>query len=575
MRRELSLPLVLVAALVLLLPDAHADGPDASGNFWAATANDYVPLAAVGTPVPLATGTNQANVTLPFAFPWYGVSYSTVSVSVRGGVRFTSGGSIPSSNGCLPQTGDAPDIAVFWDNLSLGSGAVRTWSDGPGGRFIIGWEGVASSQGGSGSFQIQLYPSGIVELHYLDVTFGDNNVTGGASATIGFQNRVGGTAAAGNYLSIGCNAAVLSDSSAFLFGPCGDADGDGTFDATCGGTDCDDANAAVNTSATEVCNGIDDDCDGAAGTTATVFDASSTNSGTNRYRGDVVLVSQDTWLDAVDFWLSPGSNAVTVSVYSGSAADGPFTRLIQQPAVAASGGYGWRSSGRLDLQLLAGTYYAFVAEWTGNVGYGYTSGPSYPTAMTFGSAVRAISNSGAAPSTLTSSSTSTSWGYRMRFTIGGDVDADGDGVAICAGDCDDESANAYPGAAELCDGLDSDCDGVISPLETDADGDGAPLCLGDCNDNNAAVSPLAAEICDGLDTNCDGVVPANEADSDGDGVVACADCNDSDAAVFPPPPRSATAPTTTATSSSASSPRPPPGTPRTREATDSAATCGR
>ncbi|HCH61583.1 MAG TPA: hypothetical protein DFR83_02180, partial [Deltaproteobacteria bacterium] len=37
---------------------------------------------------------------------------------------------------------------------------------------------------------------------------------------------------------------------------------------------------------------------------------------------------------------------------------------------------------------------------------------------------------------------------------------------------------------------------------TDEDGDGFSVADGDCDDNNAAVSPGAAEACDGLDTNC-------------------------------------------------------------------------
>ena len=48
-------------------------------------------------------------------------------------------------------------------------------------------------------------------------------------------------------------------------GVCADGDGDGFASAGCGGDDCDDARAAVNPGATEVCNGgVDDDCDGAA-----------------------------------------------------------------------------------------------------------------------------------------------------------------------------------------------------------------------------------------------------------------------------------------------------------------------
>jgi hypothetical protein len=59
---------------------------------------------------------------------------------------------------------------------------------------------------------------------------------------------------------------------------------------------------------------------------------------------------------------------------------------------------------------------------------------------------------------------------------------------------------------------------------TDNDGDGFSECDADCNDQSALIHPGALEICDGLDNDCDGVVPAVESqDVDGDGVVGCMD----------------------------------------------------
>ncbi|MFO0757747.1 MAG: putative metal-binding motif-containing protein [Byssovorax sp.] len=45
-------------------------------------------------------------------------------------------------------------------------------------------------------------------------------------------------------------------------GACVDADGDKIIAKACGGMDCDDSDASVNPGITEVCNGVDDNCDG-------------------------------------------------------------------------------------------------------------------------------------------------------------------------------------------------------------------------------------------------------------------------------------------------------------------------
>ena len=130
-----------------------------------------------------------------------------------------------------------------------------------------------------------------------------------------------------------------------------------------------------------------------------------------------------------------------------------------------------------------------------------------------------------------------------------EIDADGDGYTTEV-DCDDAHATVNPDAAEVCDGLDNDCDGdvdgdAVDRVEgyTDGDGDGhgdaatvAMVCeLGglvsggdDCDDADASVHPEAAEAdcADPKDYNCDGSVAW--ADADGDGWAACEDCDDAD-----------------------------------------------
>ncbi len=114
-----------------------------------------------------------------------------------------------------------------------------------------------------------------------------------------------------------------------------------------------------------------------------------------------------------------------------------------------------------------------------------------------------------------------------------EADGDYDGVRVCAGDCDDYDARVYPGAEEICDGKDSDCDGVIGE-ELDQDGDLYTICDGDCDDLEPNVHPDLVEVCDLLDNDCSGLV--DDIDGDADGHSPCAgggDCDDNDPLAFP------------------------------------------
>jgi hypothetical protein len=133
-------------------------------------------------------------------------------------------------------------------------------------------------------------------------------------------------------------------------------------------------------------------------------------------------------------------------------------------------------------------------------------------------------------------------------------------LAACAPDtenaCSDGEDNDRDGATDCAD---SDCASEDSCAD-DADGDRYTEPEGDCDDTDPAVNPAAAEICNGIDDDCDGLVddqdpgtqdePVWYLDADGDGwgladedEQACdapsdhsatpGDCDDEDAAAFP------------------------------------------
>ncbi len=95
--------------------------------------------------------------------------------------------------------------------------------------------------------------------------------------------------------------------------------------------------------------------------------------------------------------------------------------------------------------------------------------------------------------------------YAVRISSDAPVDFDNDGYDD-ASDCDDTDPGINPGAAEICDGIDQNCDQVIDD-GFDADVDGYTTCNGDCNDNDPSINPGIAEVPgNGIDDDCNGLV---------------------------------------------------------------------
>ena len=128
--------------------------------------------------------------------------------------------------------------------------------------------------------------------------------------------------------------------------------------------------------------------------------------------------------------------------------------------------------------------------------------------------------------------------FETDLIVGTGIDHDGDGFSIGEGDCDDTNGTIYPGAPDLADGLDNDCDGILdegSP-DFDDDGDGFADVEGDCDDGDPLIFPAADERINDLDDDCDGTVDdgTDAYDDDGDGYSENeGDCNDITSAVNP------------------------------------------
>jgi len=85
------------------------------------------------------------------------------------------------------------------------------------------------------------------------------------------------------------------------------------------------------------------------------------------------------------------------------------------------------------------------------------------------------------------------------------TDGDGDGVGVDK-DCNDADAKIHPGATEVVNLFDDDCDGKADDgtATADGDGDGASIAGGDCDDTHADTHPGAPELLDARDNDCDG-----------------------------------------------------------------------
>ncbi len=369
----------------------------------------------------------------------------------------------------------------------------------------------------------------------------------------------------------------------------------GNYKATVA-SDCNDASASVNPNATELCNGIDDNCngqtdEGAPQCTTWYKDADADGYGITGDSKCMCVASgaytATTGGDCNDGAAGAHPGATEVCNNVDDDCDGQIDEPGSQGCITYykdgdGDGYGLLNDTACRCAPLA-PYSATLSgdcnDSNGNVNPGAKE------------VCNAIDDDCDGNSNEEGSPGCTNF-YRDNdgdaYGVTGDVkcycSATGTYTAAVGGDCNDNGATTYPGAKELCDGLDNNCNGQVdegaagqcTTYYRDGDNDGYGLaadsqCLcapagnykttvtGDCNDGNAAIHPGATEFCNLADDDCDGTVDEEgatgctwfykDADNDGYGdqlapkclcaavppysVKVGGDCQDSNAAVNP------------------------------------------
>ena len=347
--------------------------------------------------------------------------------------------------------------------------------------------------------------------------------------------------------------------------------------------DCNDGDGQTNPGKLELCDGKDNNCNGAAPSAVETNLATGTNNSlTNYLAQEVVWTLPGSFAKIEVSFNAPTAQNVTLTIFKTTTLPVSITsptpvETIGPVSVAQNGAgvytkYTFTSVAKP--MVAAGEKWVFVwkASSTG-LTILESSGNQYPKG-----AAHIAPSSPFSWSALASGSTDVTFQAYLIVT-GGTVDegCDDDGDKYCdqametavpapticpngGNDCDDTKSTVNPGGGESCDDLDNNCNAATDET-CDADGDqwcaagktvvGTPaICkLGkdDCDDGNKNIFPGKAENCDDLDNNCNGSKDEGcNGDNDGYCTSAMAtigtpavcikgggDCKDADAAINP------------------------------------------
>jgi subtilase family serine protease len=170
-----------------------------------------------GTPLMFTSGGNandddgEATVSLPFAFRFFGSSFTSVNVGTNGYVSFDqdarSLANLPIPSGSMP--GDI--IALYWNDLVTPDAETFVEGAAPARRFIIQYRVTHHFPAtGTDRFSMQLWlfegPAGKFEIHYGPTS---NVSSAQENASVGFQNADGSSGQALLPCTPACDGAEL------------------------------------------------------------------------------------------------------------------------------------------------------------------------------------------------------------------------------------------------------------------------------------------------------------------------------------------------------------------------------
>ncbi len=394
---------------------------------------------------------------------------------------------------------------------------------------------------------------------------------------------------------------VIDDGVKTTFYRDGDGDGFGTTQSTATACvvpagfvaafgDCDDTNAARKPGAPELCNDLDDDCDGLAddGVATQTYYRDADADGFGAAASAVVDCAQPTGYvvaagDCDDLNPARRPGATEVCNLVDDDCDAQTDEGVKTTFYRDGDGDGFGAAAPTSQACTAPAGFAAL---TGDCDD--TNAARKPGAVEVCNDLDddcdGLADEGVATHTYFRDQDADGYGVSTSTVIDCAKPA---GYATVAGDCDDSLATRHPNAPELCNSLDDDCDGAVdeSPVgapkwfaDVDADGFGNPgntqvKCTapttggigwvevgGDCNDVEDDIYPGAPEQCDGVDQDCDAIIDADavwyldfDADGFGDDATVIAtgcpmpsqppavsnrggDCNDGDDHVRPGAP---------------------------------------